>query len=72
MKKFEIINKQANAIKDFFVKMVAIETKELTYEQKLELVFYHYNGKSYHRLLNINEYLKSADIYSCRNLGKAT
>ena len=50
--------------------MVAIETKELTYEQKLELVFYHYKGKSYHRLLNITEYLKFAAVDDYKSFGE--
>ena len=43
----------------FSVKMVMTKMKELTYEQRLEIVFYHNNGKNYDKLLNITGHLKS-------------
>ena len=44
--------------------------KEITNEQRLEVVFFHINGISYHKLLNITGYLMSSAVEICKNFGK--
>ena len=50
--------------------MVANKKKELTYEQRLEIVFYHNNGKSYREISNIIGCSKSAAFDLCKKFGK--
>ena len=50
--------------------MVANKKKELTYEQRLEIVFYHNNGKSYREILNIIGCSKSAAFDVCKKCEK--
>ena len=50
--------------------MVANKKKELTYEQRLEIVFYHNNGKSYREISNIIGCSKSAAFDVCKKFEK--
>ena len=50
--------------------MVANKKKELTYEQRLEIVFYHNNGKSYREISNIIGCSKSAAFDVCKGFEK--
>ena len=51
-----------------FIKM--IRTKELSYEQRLEIVFYHNNGKSYRQISDMIGCSKSAAFGVCKKFEK--
>ena len=50
--------------------MVATKQKELSYEQRLEIVFYHNNVKSYREISRIIGYLMSTAFDVCKKFEK--